>query len=126
MASKIGKSGSSSRSRARAAARPKGRFDSIEALKALGVNVFVTDQDQNLIFMNDQAEKTLRGMEDVLRSELNISVDELLGSPIDRFHGSRGKHIRQMLSDPKNLPHKADIRLGKLTLELNVRALFNA
>ena len=94
-------------------------------LDGLGTNVFLGDVDLNLIYMNPRAEETLRAIEDVIRKELGIGVDELLGGPIDRFHGGRAKEIRKTLSNPKNLPIKTDIRLGSLTLNLEVNPIFN-
>jgi len=91
----------------------------------LGTNVFIGDKDQNLVYMNTRAEETLRAIEDVVQEELGLSVDELVGGPLDRFHNTRAKEIRKLLSNPKNMPVQTDIKLGKLTLALNVNAVFN-
>ncbi len=92
---------------------------------SLGTNVFIGDKDQNLVYMNTRAEETLRTIEDVVQAELGLSVDELVGGPLDRFHGSRAKEVRKLLSNPKNYPFKTDIKLGKLTLQLEVNAVYN-
>lgn len=92
----------------------------------LGTNVFIGDKDQNLVYMNSRAEETLRAIEDVVQQELGLSVDELVGGPLDRFHNDRAKEIRKLLSNPKNMPVQTDIKLGKLTLALNVNGVFNA
>ncbi len=91
----------------------------------LGTNVFIGDKDQNLVYMNRRAEETLREIEDIVQQESGLSVDELLGGPLDRFHGERAKEIRKTLSNPKNFPMKTDIKLGKLTLALEVNGVFN-
>lgn len=95
------------------------------ALDNLGTNIFLGDRDLNLIYMNARAEQTLRAIEGVIRKQLGLSVDQLLGGPIDRFHGERGREIRQTLSNPKNLPLRVDIKLGEMTLDLNVAAVFD-
>lgn len=92
----------------------------------LGTNVFLADRDQNLVYMNRRAEDTLRAIAGMIQSELGLSVDELLGGPLDRFHGSRAKEIRRTLSEGRNLPIKADIQLGELILALNVNAVYDS
>ncbi|MCC7292250.1 MAG: PAS domain-containing protein [Phycisphaerales bacterium] len=94
-------------------------------LNSLGTNVFIANADRELIYMNERAEETLRSIEDVVQEELGLSVDELLGGSLDRFHGGRAKEIAKTLGNPKNMPIQADIQLGKLTLSLNVSAVFD-
>lgn len=91
----------------------------------LGTNVLIADKDLNLVYMNERSEATLRAVEDVVEKELGLTVDELMGGPIDRFHGSRAKEIRKTLSNPKNLPIKTDIHLGQLILSLEVNAIYD-
>jgi methyl-accepting chemotaxis protein len=43
---------------------------------------------------------------------------------VDIFHKNPA-HQRRMLADPKNLPHRADIRLGPETLSLSVSAIYD-
>ncbi|MCH7872790.1 MAG: hypothetical protein IID33_13930, partial [Planctomycetes bacterium] len=102
------------------------RLDSLKsALDNMGTNVFLGTADLELVYMNERAEQTLRAIEDVIEKELGLSVDELIGSNLDQFHGGRAKEIRRTLSKAKNLPLRADIRLGALTLDLNVNAVFD-
>ncbi len=91
----------------------------------LGTNVLISNKDFELVYMNERSEETLRAVEDVIQKELGLSVDELIGGSLDRFHGSRAKEIRKTLSNPKNLPVKTDIRLGPLTLALEVNAIYD-
>ncbi len=101
--------------------------DNLDALKSaldsLGTNIFLGDRNQNLVFMNRRAEETLRAIEPVIRKELGLTVDQLLGGPIDRFHNTRAPEIRKLLSNPRNYPVKTDIKLGSLTLALEVNAV---
>ncbi|MCH8966888.1 MAG: PAS domain-containing protein, partial [Planctomycetes bacterium] len=91
----------------------------------LGTNVLIANADRELVYMNERSEATLREIEDIIQDELGLSVDELMGGSIDRFHGSRTKEIAKRLSNPKNLPIKADIRLGPLTLALEVNPVYD-
>ena len=59
------------------------------AVNNLGTNVLIADKELNLIYMNERSEATLRAVEDVLEKELGLTVDELLGGSLDRFHGGR-------------------------------------
>lgn len=95
------------------------------AVDALGTNVLISNADLELVYMNERSEETLRSIEDIIEKELGLSVDELVGGSLDRFHGTRAKEIRKILSSPKNLPIKADIKLGPLTLALEVHALLD-
>mgnify|MGYP002136340073 CR=1 FL=1 len=50
---------------------------------------------------------------------LPVQVDKIAGSSIDIFH-KNPSHQRRILSDPNNLPYKANIKLGDETLSLSV------
>ncbi len=94
-------------------------------VNGLGTNVLIADADRVLVYMNPRSEETLRSVEDIVQKELGLSVDELLNGSIDRFHGSRTKEIAKTLANPKNFPVKTDIRLGPLTLQLEVNGVFD-
>lgn len=101
-------------------------FSRLKSLvEQLGTNVLVGDRDLNLIYMNKRSEETLRSVEAIIEKELGLSVDELVGGSLDRFHGDRAKEIRKILSSPKNFPIKSDIKLGPLTLALEVNAIID-
>ncbi len=53
-----------------------------------------------------------------------FKVENVVGSCIDSFHAD-ASHQRKLLSDPKNLPWKTDIKIEHLTFELNVTGIFN-
>ncbi|MEZ5352676.1 MAG: PAS domain-containing protein [Bryobacteraceae bacterium] len=93
------------------------------ALEALGTNVFIADRDLRLVYMNERARRVLGSMRDQLQQSFGISVEEMIGTQIDRFHGSRAKQIRRVLSDLDNLPIRSEIRLGELILDLNVNPI---
>ncbi len=93
------------------------------ALDAMGTNVFIANHDLQLVYMNRRAEETMKKISSTLDELFGISYKELLGANIDRYHGDRVKQIRRLLGDVKNLPHRKEIRLGDLTLDLNVNAI---
>lgn len=95
------------------------------AVNNLGTNVLITDRNLNLIYMNERSEATLRGVEEVLQKELGLSIDELLGGSVDRLYGDRAEEIRLTQSNPRNLPIRTDIKLGPLTLAMEVNAFFD-
>jgi methyl-accepting chemotaxis protein len=83
------------------------------------INIMLADPDDfDIVYMNKTSLDTLRTVEHLLP----VKADKVLGSNIDVFHKNPG-HQRKMLSDPRNLPHKAKIRLGTEWLELNVAAI---
>ncbi|MCH7944907.1 MAG: PAS domain-containing protein [Armatimonadetes bacterium] len=101
-------------------------FERLQAfVNQLGTNVLLANADLELVYMNERSEETLREVEDIIQEELGLSVDELVGNSIDRFPGGRTREIRKTLSRPKNLPINADIKLGPLTLNLEVNAATN-
>lgn len=69
-------------------------------------------------YMNQSSINTLRKLEHLLP----IKVDQIIGQSIDIFH-KHPEHQRKLLADPKNLPHRAKIRLGPETLDLLVSAM---
>jgi len=76
------------------------------------------DMDFNITYVNPATLQALQKLERFLP----IKVSQLVGSNFDIFHKNPG-HQRRMLSDPRNLPHKARIRVGDDHLELNVFAI---
>jgi len=76
------------------------------------------NDDFRINYVNQTSLNTLRPLQKLLP----VPVDKLLGSSIDVFH-KNPSHQRKILADPKNLPHKAKIRLGDEVLDLNVSAI---
>jgi methyl-accepting chemotaxis protein len=83
-------------------------------------NIMYCDIDFTIKYMNETSKTTLKKLE----AYLPISVDKVVGSSIDIFH-KHPAHQRRMLSDPKNLPHRAQIQLGPETLVLFVTAIYD-
>ncbi len=84
------------------------------------INVMMANTDLEIVYANDTTIETLTSLEHLLP----IKAKDLVGSNIDIFH-KHPEHQRKMLADPGNLPHKAKIKLGDETLELNVSAIMD-
>ena len=84
------------------------------------INIMCTDLDLNIQYMNPASTKTLKTLEQMLP----VKMDDMIGQSIDIFHKNPALQ-RKILSDPKNLPHKAQIQLGEDTLELLVSAIYD-
>lgn len=80
--------------------------------------------DPNDQFRIVYANKATKALMQTIRGSMRRDVDpeRMLGESIDVFHGNPDR-IRQLLSNPKNLPHRARIRMGEEVLNLNVSAI---
>jgi len=91
-------------------------------LENMPINVILADaKTLEVTYINQTSLDTLKSVE----SLLPCKADDVLGSCIDIFH-KNPSHQRQMLADPKNLPHKAKIPLGDETLQLEVSAVIDS
>lgn len=86
------------------------------ALDVIPVNIMIAERnDFKIIYANKTSLDTLRKIE----SDLPIKVDDIIGNSIDIFHKNPGR-IRQLLSDPNNLPHYGKIQVGDEYMALRV------
>ncbi|MFO0957954.1 MAG: GAF domain-containing protein [Isosphaeraceae bacterium] len=53
-----------------------------------------------------------------------VKLEQMIGQSIDIFH-KNPEHQRRLLSDPRNLPHNATIRVGPETVDLMVTAILD-
>lgn len=84
------------------------------------VNVIYCDLDFNINYMNPASYKTLETVEQYLP----VKVSEVVGTNIDIFH-KIPSHQRKLLSNDRNLPHKALIDVGPEKLDLLVSAIYD-
>ncbi len=84
------------------------------------VNVLQADTDLIIRYANATSVKTLKSIEHLLPCK----AEEIIGKSIDIFH-KKPEHPRRVLSDPRNLPHRAVIQLGPENLDLQVSALYD-
>ena len=84
------------------------------------INIMLADLDGTIIYMNPASNSTLKTIED----QLPVKVDEIVGGSYDVFHQNPA-HQRKLLSDPRNLPHTAEISVGTETLYLTASAIYD-
>ncbi len=93
------------------------------ALDDVGTHILICDRDLNITYANKASIKTLASVEAEIQKALPaFSVDRIVGSNIDSYHKFPERQ-RGILADSTNMPHKADIQIGPLTLELKVNAI---
>jgi methyl-accepting chemotaxis protein len=83
-------------------------------------NVMTADRDLKINYVNPASLALLRKLE----RYLPVKGDNVLGSNIDVFH-KNPSYQRQILSDPKNLPTRANINIGPETADLLVTAIYD-
>lgn len=84
------------------------------------VAIMAADLNCTITYINPASAKALKGIEHLLPCR----VDDIVGQSIDIFHKNPA-HQRRLLADPSNLPHRAKIKVGDETLELNMNAIYD-
>ncbi len=97
----------------------QGRFFSM--INNSPLNIFTANLDGVIDLVNPMAYKTLKRIEHLLP----VSIDKVQGSNYDIFHKNPA-YVRKILSNPRNLPHRAKIRLGDEILDLLISALYDS
>ncbi|MFO1019793.1 MAG: methyl-accepting chemotaxis protein [Planctomycetales bacterium] len=82
------------------------------------VRIIVADRDLKIQYMNPASVETLRELQHLLPCR----VEDIMGQSIDIFH-KQPERQRKLLSNPANLPHRAQIQLGPEVLDLLVSAV---
>lgn len=81
-------------------------------------NMMVADLDCNLTYINPASKETLKALEQYLP----VKINEIMGKSIDIFHKNPATQ-RKILSDPRNLPHNAQIQIGPEIMDLRVNPI---
>ncbi|WP_397602065.1 methyl-accepting chemotaxis protein [Silvanigrella sp.] len=89
-------------------------------MENIPINVLFSDLDFNITYANATSLKTLERVE----KYLPIKISEIVGSNIDVFHKNPA-HQRKMVSNDKNLPHRAIINVGPEKLSLLASAVYD-
>ncbi|MBS2038764.1 GAF domain-containing protein [bacterium] len=84
------------------------------------VAIMACDLALNITYMNPATRTTLKKIEHLLP----VRVDQLLGNNIDIFH-KNPEHQRRLLADPRNLPHRAKIKVADETMDLTINAMLD-
>lgn len=92
-----------------------------KVIQSLPINVMLCDpKTLDILYVNQTSINTLRPLEQYLP----IKADALVGTCIDIFH-QNPSHQRNILANPDNLPHKAQINVGPETLDLVINPVFD-
>jgi methyl-accepting chemotaxis protein len=91
-------------------------------LDSLQANVFLADADLRIVYANPCALRTLEAIESALVSAFGISVADVVGGSIHRFHRDPAR-VESILRDPSATPHQAQFTFGDVTLKANVNAV---
>jgi methyl-accepting chemotaxis protein len=92
-----------------------------QMIDGVPINVMLCDADFVIRQMNAASRSTLATLE----KYLPVPVAKILGSSIDVFHKVPA-NVRRILSDPKNLPHRAIVQVGPERLSLLLTAVNDA
>lgn len=96
-----------------------GSFASLNKVQA---NILVADADFNLVFANQRAVNTLELIKDEIYQEFRVSINEIVGGSIHRFHKDPAR-IEKILRNPSALPHTAEFTFGGVTLAATINAI---
>jgi methyl-accepting chemotaxis protein len=91
----------------------------LQMLDNMPINVMMRRRFK-ITYVNKTSVTTLTPLQNLLP----VPARDLVGKSIDIFHKNPA-HQRRLLADPKNLPHRAKIKLGSETLDLRASTLFD-
>jgi methyl-accepting chemotaxis protein len=95
------------------------------SLESVQANIFMADPRFTIIFANERALDTLRGLQDEIRKAFHVEIDDIVGASIHRFHKDpRG--VERILLDRNALPHQAEFSFGRVTLQAKINGIFGA
>ncbi len=95
------------------------------ALSSMGANCFIADLDLTLIWANQAAVQTVTAISPVLQSTFGLSVKDVIGGSIHRFHKDPAR-VERILADPTQLPREAVFSFGGITLRTMINAIIDA
>jgi methyl-accepting chemotaxis protein len=106
---------------------PNGGVHAPEFLKAslanVQANILIADPQFTIIYANDRAVETLRGIAADIRRAFNVEVDDIVGASIHRFHKD-ARRVERILRDPAALPHQAEFTFGNITLQAKINGVY--
>ncbi len=94
------------------------------ALDAVANGVLIADLDLNLRFANRAAQNVLRSIEPAIQEAFGVSMAEMIGGSIHRFHRDP-EHVERVLREKLDgpQPHTADLDFGQVRLLTSVTKL---
>jgi methyl-accepting chemotaxis protein len=97
----------------------------LSCLDSVQANVLVSDLSFNLIYANQSALDTLEKIKDQIYSEFGVTLNELVGGSIHRFHKDP-KKIEKILRNPTAFPYSAEFSFGDVTLSATINGITGA
>ena len=95
------------------------------AVDGANVAIMMVDRDLRITYANPATLTLVRQNAQAFRDAFRgFDPDKLVGSCIDMFHKDPS-HQRRLLSNPANLPHRAEIAVGDLRFSINVSAIYD-
>jgi len=91
-------------------------------LESVQVNIFITDADFNIVYINNKALETLRSMAGAIEKEFGVTVDEMVRGSMHRFHHDP-EQVTRILRDPSALPHETEFTCGTVTLRSHINSV---
>jgi methyl-accepting chemotaxis protein len=94
----------------------------LSCLENVQANVLMADENFNLIYANPSAVKTLETIKEQVYEAFGVSINEIVGGSIHRFHKDP-QRIERLLRNPSALPHTAEFSFGDVTLAANINSI---
>jgi methyl-accepting chemotaxis protein len=95
------------------------------AVHGSGVAIMMVDRDLVVTYANPATIELMRKNAAAFRSAYpSFDTSRLIGTRIDTFDKDPD-HQWRLLADPRNLPHRATIRVAELSIELNISAMYD-
>jgi methyl-accepting chemotaxis protein len=91
-----------------------------QMIEDMPINIVSADVRNS--FKMDYMNKAALSLLQSLKTHLALSPEKMLGQPMAQFHEHMAAQQR-LLEDPRNLPHRARIKVGPETMELMVSAI---
>ncbi len=93
------------------------------ALDSIATNVMIGSTAFELVFCNRMALATLDAIEGEIRRAFGVTVRDIVGGSIHRFHRDPAR-VEQILREQGfRLPHQAEFSFGTVTLQTNIDAI---
>ena len=93
------------------------------AIEGSGTAMMMVDRDLVITYVNPASIRLFRDNLSTFASAFpGFNADRLVGTCIDVFHKNPA-HQRQLLGNAANLPHRATIQVGPLSITLNISAM---
>ncbi|GAA0571797.1 hypothetical protein GCM10010172_65370 [Paractinoplanes ferrugineus] len=100
-------------------------FGGEEILDAVQANIFLADLNFSLVYASPKALETLRVIGPEIERVFHVSVADILGGSIHRFHRDPGR-IEAILTDPRFQPRDAVFSFGSITLDTHINQIRRA